>query len=129
MVYTISALWRMIMWNSTSEKHHRYSNILHPMNIKNLVKIKLMRSFHNIQFEGKRKGLFLMQGMFSVHSVYFMDKLVPLIAAVCINSYYLLLLMIIALRGGFVLICQHVYLFYLLLGTSPSVFTAWRHKR
>ena len=79
------------------------------MNIKNLVKIQLMRSFHNIQFEGNSKPLFFMKGMFSVHSLYFMDKLLLLIAAVSINSYYLLVSIIIALRAGFVLICQHVY--------------------
>ena len=37
-----------------------------------------------------------MQGMFSVHSLYFMDELLLLIAAVSINSYYFL-------------VWQHVY--------------------
>ena len=59
------------------------------MNIKKLVKIQLMHTFHHIQFEGNSKWLFFMQGMFSVHSLYFMDKLLLLIAAVSINSYYL----------------------------------------
>ena len=49
-----------------------------------------MRTFHLIKFEGKSKQLFLMQGMFSVHSVYFDDELLLLIVAVCINSCYLL---------------------------------------
>ena len=50
----------------------------------------LMRTFYHIQFEGNMKRFFLMQGMFSVHSVYFDDELLLLIVAVCINSYYLL---------------------------------------
>ena len=83
--------------------------ILHPMNIKNLVKIQLMRTFDHIQFEGKSKRLFLIQRMFSVYSLYFLDKLLLLIAAVSINSYYLVVSLIIALRAGFVLIWQHVY--------------------
>ena len=68
-----------------------------------------------------------MQGMFSVHFVYFVDELVLLIVAVCINSYYLLLSMNIALRVRFVLLWQHVYcyIFALLLCTSPSVFISW----
>ena len=49
-----------------------------------------MRTFHHIQFESNSKPLFFMQGMFSVHSVYFDDELLLLIVAVCINSYYLL---------------------------------------
>ena len=126
MVYTTSVLWKMIMWNSTSEKHHRYWNILHPMNIKKLVKIQLMRTFHHIQFEHNSKWLFFMQGMFSVHSLYFMDKLLLLIPAVSINSYYLLVSLIIVLRKGLVAACLY---FALLLDTSPSVFTSWRHKR
>ena len=68
-----------------------------------------MRTHHHIQFEGNSKRLFFMQGMFSVHSLYFMDKLLLLIAAVSINSYYLLMSVIIALRAGFVLIWQHAY--------------------
>ena len=86
-----------------------------------------MRTFHNIKFEGKSKRLFFMQGMFSVHSLYFLDKLLLLIAAVSINSYYLLASLSIALRAGFVLLWQHVYshIFALLLGTSPSVFISW----
>ena len=79
------------------------------MNIKNFVKIQLIRTFHNIQFEGHSKRLFFMQGMFSVHSLYFMDKLLLLIPAVSINSYYLLVSLIIVLREGFVLLWQHVY--------------------
>ena len=61
---------------------------------------ELMRTLNHIQFEGKSKRLFLMQGMFSVHSVYFDDELLLLIVAVCINSYYLLVSVIIALRAG-----------------------------
>ena len=49
-----------------------------------------MRTFHHIQFEGNSKQLFLMQGMFSVHSLYFDNEVLLLIAAVCINIYYLL---------------------------------------
>ena len=93
------------------------------MNIKNFVKIQLMCTFHKIKFEGHSKRLFFMQGMFSVHSVYFMDKLLLLIPAVSINCYYLLVSLIIALRAR---VCLY---FALLLGTSPSVFTGWRHKR
>ena len=84
---------------------------------------ELMRTFHHIQFERNSKRLFFMQGMFSVHSLYFMDKLLLLIPAVSINSYYLLVPLIIALRSR---ACLY---FALLLGTSPSVFTGWRHKR
>ena len=84
-------------------------NIMSPMNIKKLVNIQLMRTFHHIQFERNSKRLFLMQGMFSVHCLYFMDKLLLLIGAVSINSYYLLVSLIHALRAGFVLIGQHVY--------------------
>ena len=36
---------------------------------------ELMRTFHHIQFEGNSKRLFFMEGMFSVHSVYFEDEL------------------------------------------------------
>ena len=100
--------------------------ILHPINIKNFVKIPLIRTIHNIKFEGHSKRLFFMQGMFSVHSLYFMDKLLLLIPAVSINSYYILVSLIIALREVFVAACLY---FALLLGTSPSVFTGWRHKR
>ena len=100
--------------------------ILHPMNIKNFVKIQLIRTFHNIKFEGHIKQLFFIPGMFSVHSLYFMDKLLLLIAPVSINSYYLLESVIITLREGFVAACLY---FALLLGTSSSVFTGWRHKR
>ena len=81
------------------------------MNIKKLVNIQLMRTFHHIQFQRNSKWLFLMQGMFSVNSLYFMDKLLLLIAAVSSNSHYLLVSIIIALRAGFVLICQDVYSF------------------
>ena len=55
---------------------------------------ELIRTFHHIQFEGNSKRLFLVQGMFSVHSVYF-DEVLLLIVAVCINSYYLLVSIII----------------------------------
>ena len=72
-----------------------------------------MHTFHHIQFEGKSKRLFFIQGMFFVNSLYFLDKLLLLIAAVSINSYYLLVSIIIALRA-----CLY---FALLLGTSPSV--------
>ena len=65
------------------------------MNIKNLVNNQLMRTFHDIQFEGNRKGLFFIQGIFSVHSVHSMDKLLLLIGAVS-NNYYFLLSLIIA---------------------------------
>ena len=34
-----------------------------------------MFTFHHIHFEGYRKMLFFMQGMFSVHFVYFEDEL------------------------------------------------------
>ena len=54
-----------------------------------------MRTFHHIQFKGKSKWLFLLQGMFSVHSVYFDDEVLLLIVAVCINSYYFLVSIII----------------------------------
>ena len=101
-------------------------NIMHSRNIKNSVNIQLMCTFHNIKFEGHSKRLFFMQGMFSVHSLYFMDKLLLLIPPVSINSYYLLVSLIIVLREGFVAACLY---FALLLGTSPSVFTSWRHKR
>ena len=37
--------------------------------LKSLTVNELIRTFHLIQFEGKSKRLFLMQGMFSVHSV------------------------------------------------------------
>ena len=68
-----------------------------------------MRTFHHIQFESKSKPLLFMQGIFSVHSVYFEDKLLLLIVVVCINSYYVLVSIIIALRAGFILLCQYVY--------------------
>ena len=84
-------------------------NIMPPMNIKKSVNIQLMRTFQHIQFEGKSKRLLFMRGMFSVYSLYFMDNLLLLIAAVSINSYYLLVSLIHALRAGFVLIWQHVY--------------------
>ena len=68
-----------------------------------------MRTCHHIQFEGKSKRLFFMQGMFSVHSVYFEVELLLLIVTVFINSYYLLVWLSIAWRAGFVLLWQHVY--------------------
>ena len=68
-----------------------FMSILHPMKLKNLVNIQLMRTFYDIQFEGNRNGLFFMQGMVFVHSLYFMDSLLLLIAAVSINNYYFLL--------------------------------------
>ena len=55
-----------------------------------------MRTFHHIQFEGKSKPLFFMPKKFSVKSLYFMDELLLLIAAVTINSYYLLVSLSIA---------------------------------
>ena len=61
---------------------------------------ELMRTLNHIQFEGKSKRLFLMEGMFSVDSLYFMDQLLLLIPAVSINSYYLLVSVIIALTAG-----------------------------
>ena len=70
---------------------------------------ELMRTFDHIKFEGKSKLLFCMAKKFSVKSLYFMDELLLLIAAVSINSYYLLVSVIIALRGGFILLWQHVY--------------------
>ena len=79
--------------------------IIQPINIKKLVNIQLMCTFHNIQFEGHSKRLFFMQGMFLVHSLYFMDKLLLLIAAVSINSYYLLVSLIIVLRAGVCSFC------------------------
>ena len=88
-----------------------------------------MRTLNHIQFEGKSKRLFLMEGMFSVNSLYFIDKVLLLIAAVSINSYYLLVSLSIALRGGLVFALAACLYFALLLGTSPSVFTGWRHKR
>ena len=69
-----------------------------------------MRTFDHIQFEANSKRLFFMQGMFSVHCLYFMAKLLLLIAAVSINSYYLLVSLIIALRAVFISIWQHVYI-------------------
>ena len=81
------------------------------MNIKKLVIIQLMRTFHNIQFEGNSKQLVLMQGLFSVNFVYFKEEVLFFNLAVSINSYYLLVSMIIALRGWFGLFCQHVYCF------------------
>ena len=64
-----------------------------------------MRTLNNIHFEGKSKGLLFMGRMFSVHSLYFMDKLLLLIAAVSINSYYLLVSVIIALTAGVYSFC------------------------
>ena len=64
-----------------------------------------MCTFNHIQFEGKSKRLFLMEGMFSVDSLYFMDKLLLLIAAVSINTYYLLVSIIITWRAGECLFC------------------------
>ena len=55
-----------------------------------------MRTFHHIHFEGNRKLLFFMQGIFLVNFVYFEDELLLLIVAVWIYSYYLLLSIIIA---------------------------------
>ena len=63
-----------------------------------------MRTFRHVEFEANSKWLSLIQGMFSVNSLYFMDKLLLLIAAVSINSYYLLVSVIIALRAGFLLL-------------------------
>ena len=91
------------------KKASQVLNIMPPMNIKKSVNIQLMRTFQHIQFEGKSKRLLFMRGMFSVYSLYFMDNLLLLIAAVSINSYYLLVSLIHALRAGFVLIWQHVY--------------------
>ena len=59
-----------------------------------------MRTFHHIQFEGNSKRFFFMQGMFSVNFVYFEDELLLLIVAVCINTYYLLVSIIICWRAG-----------------------------
>ena len=102
-----------IMENDNVEFYIRKASqaldILHPMNIKKLVIIQLMRTFHHIQFEGNSKRLFLMQGLFSVKFVYFKEEVLFFNVAVSINSYYLLVSIIIALRGQFVLICQHVY--------------------
>ena len=72
-----------------------------------------MRTFDHIQFEGKSKRLFFMPASFSVHSLYFMDKLLLLIVAVGTNSPYLLVSVIIALRAGLVLLRQdfHTLLF------------------
>ena len=47
---------------------------------------ELMRTCHPIHFEGNSKRLFFIQGMVSVHSLYFMGKLLLLIAAFSINS-------------------------------------------
>ena len=44
--------------------------------------------------------------MFSVHSLYFLDKLLLLIVAVSINSYYLLVSVIIALTAGVCSFCS-----------------------
>ena len=89
----------------------------------------MIRTFHHIQFEANSKRLFFMQGMFSIHCVYFMDKLLLLIAAVSINSYYLLVSIIIALRAG---VCSFsfdsMFIVALILGTSPSVFSRWRYN-
>ena len=65
----------------------------------------LMRTFQLIQFEGKSKRLFFMEGMFSVHSVYFNDELLLLIVAVSINIYYILVSLIIAWRAGVCSFC------------------------
>ena len=64
-----------------------------------------MRTFNHIQIEGKSKRMFCMAGMFSVNSLFFMEKLLMLIVAVSINSYYLL----VSIKPGFVLLWQHVY--------------------
>ena len=66
---------------------------------------ELMRTLNHIQFEGKGKRLFLIQVKFSVNSLYFMDKLLLLIPAVSINSYYLLVSVIIALTTGVCSFC------------------------
>ena len=68
-----------------------------------------MPTFHYIQFLGKSKRLSLIQGKFSVNSLYFMDKMLLLIPAVSINSYYLLVSLSIALRAGLILLWQLVY--------------------
>ena len=57
---------------------------------------ELIRTFHNINFERNSKRLFFMEGMFSAHFVYFEDELLLLIVGVWINSYYLLVSIIIA---------------------------------
>ena len=68
-----------------------------------------MRTFNHIHLEGNSKRIFCMPGMFSVNSLFFMEKLLMLIVAVSINSHYLLVSINIALRPGFVLLWQHVY--------------------
>ena len=70
-----------------------------------------------------------MQGMFSIHSVYFEDELLLLIVAFWINNYYLVVSIIISLRAG---VCSFsfdsMFIVAFLLGTSPSVFTSWIYK-
>ena len=83
---------------------------------------ELMCTFHHIQFEGNSKRLFFMHGMFLVTFFYFMDKVPYFIVAVSINSYYLLVAMIIALRAEFILIWQHVYSCSSLRYTSLSIY-------
>ena len=68
-----------------------------------------MRTFNHIQIEGKSKRMFCMPGMFSVNSLFFMEKLLMLIVAFSINSYYLLVSINIPLTPGFVWLWQHVY--------------------
>ena len=65
-----------------------------------------MRTFHHIQFEGKSKRFFFMPKKFLVKSLYFMDELLLLIAAISINSYYLLVSVIIALTVGVCSFCS-----------------------
>ena len=81
-----------------------------------------MRTFHHIKFEGKSKRLFFMHEMFLVTYFYFMDKVPYFIVAVSINSYYLLVSMIIAWRAEFVLIWQHVYSCSSLRYSSLSIY-------
>ena len=69
----------------------------------------LIHTFHHIQFGRNSKGVLFIQGMFLLHSLYFIDKLLLLIADVSINIYYLLVSLIITLRAGFILLWQHVY--------------------
>ena len=67
---------------------------------------ELIRTFssHSV-WRQEQTHCFFMQGMFSVHLVYFADELLLLIVAVCINSYYLLVSIIIAWRAGVCSFC------------------------
>ena len=70
--------------------------------------------------KGRANGCSVCQEFFRLILCFFMEKLLMLIVAVSINSYYILVSVSIALRAGFVFLWQHVYscICALLLGTS-----------